>query len=120
TAVLISYPEVLSWAMYALMALMVLYFVASCVRRRDRAQTERYLALLLLLVALVLFWTLSYQGVTSLNFFARDYVDAPFDYTLFQSANPLYILILAVPLAMFWPWLGRRGKDPSTPRKFGI
>ncbi|MGH8270993.1 MAG: MFS transporter, partial [Gammaproteobacteria bacterium] len=59
-------------------------------------------------------------GVTSLNFLARDYVNAPFDYTLFQSANPLYILIFAPLLAMLWPWLGRRGKDPSTPRKFGI
>jgi proton-dependent oligopeptide transporter, POT family len=120
TAVLLSYPEVLSTAMYALMGLMVLYFVASCVRRRNRVQSERYVALLLLLIALVLFWAFSLQGVTSLNFFARDYVNAPFDYTLFQSANPLYILIFAVPLALLWPWLNRRGKDPSTPRKFGI
>ena len=47
TAVLLSYPEVLSAAMYALMGLMVLYFVANCVRRRDRVQSQRYLALLL-------------------------------------------------------------------------
>lgn len=120
TAVLLAYPQVLSAAMYALMGLMVVYFIVSCIRRRDRVQTERYLALLLLLVALVLFWAFSFQGVTSLNFFARDHVDAPFDYTLFQTANPLYILILAVPLAALWPWLSRRGKDPSTPRKFGI
>lgn len=120
TAVLLSYPEVLSVAMYSLMGLMVLYFIASCMRRRNRVQSERYIALFLLLIALVLFWAFSLQGVTSLNFFARDYVDAPFDYTLFQSANPLYILIFAVPLAVLWPWLSRRGKDPSTPRKFGI
>ncbi|HEX6549565.1 MAG TPA: MFS transporter, partial [Gammaproteobacteria bacterium] len=44
----------------------------------------------------------------------------PFDYTLFQSANPLYILLFAPFLAMLWPWLERRGKDPSSPRKFGI
>ncbi|MGH8260637.1 MAG: peptide MFS transporter [Steroidobacteraceae bacterium] len=120
TAKLLSQPQVLSVAMYALMGLLVLYFVVSCVRRRDRVQTQRYVALALLLIALVLFWALSLQGVTSLNFFARDYVNAPFDYTLFQSANPLYILILAVPMALLWPWLSRRGRDPSTPRKFGI
>ena len=120
TALLLSYPGVLRAAMYALMALLVLYFVASCIRRRDRVQTERYIALLLLFIALVLFWTLSFQGVTSLNFFARDFVNSPFNYTLFQSANPLYILIFAPLLAVLWPWLGRRGKDPSTPRKFGI
>ncbi|HZX71448.1 MAG TPA: peptide MFS transporter [Rhodanobacter sp.] len=120
TAVLLAFPTVLSWAMYALMGLLVLYFVVSCVRRRDRVQTQRYLALLLLFVALVVFWAFSLQGVTSLNFLARDHVDAPFDFSWFQSANPLYILILAPLLAMLWPWLGRRGRDPSTPRKFGI
>jgi POT family proton-dependent oligopeptide transporter len=120
TALLLSRPDVLSTAMYVLMGMLMLYFIVSCIRRRDPVQTQRYLALLVLFIALVLFWTLSFQGVTSLNFFARDYVDSPFDYTLFQSANPLYILIFAPLLAILWPWLGRRGRDPSTPRKFGI
>ncbi|MEO7051157.1 MAG: oligopeptide:H+ symporter [Rhodanobacter sp.] len=119
-ALLLRFPSVLSWAMYALMGLLVLYFVVSCVRRGDRVQSHRYLALLLLFVALVVFWAFSLQGVTSLNFLARDHVDAPFDFSWFQSANPLYILILAPLLAMLWPWLARRGRDPSTPRKFGI
>ncbi|MGH8295084.1 MAG: peptide MFS transporter [Steroidobacteraceae bacterium] len=120
TAFLLSQPRILRTAMYALMGLLVAYFVVSCIRRRDRVQTQRYIALLVLFIALVLFWTLSFQGVTSLNFFARDYVNSPFTYTLFQSANPLDILIFAPLLAVLWPWLGRRGKDPSTPRKFGI
>ncbi|HEX4049450.1 MAG TPA: oligopeptide:H+ symporter [Steroidobacteraceae bacterium] len=119
-ALLLSRPQVLSTAMYVLMGLLVLYFIIGCMRRRDRVQTQRYLALLLLFVALVLFWALSLQSVTSLNFFARDYVSAPFDYTVFQSANPLFILLFAPLLAMLWPWLARRSRDPSTPRKFGI
>jgi POT family proton-dependent oligopeptide transporter len=120
TALLLAWPSILSAAMYALMGVLVLYFVVSCVRRRDRVQTQRYIALLLLFIALVLFWAFSFQGVTSLNFFARDYVNAPFDYTLFQAANPLYILVFAPLLALLWPWLGRRGQDPSAPHKFGI
>lgn len=120
TALLLARPDVLSGMMYAFMAVLVLYFVVSCIRRGDRVQTQRYLALLVLFVALVIFWTFSFQGVTSLNFFARDYVNAPFNYTLFQAANPLYILMFAPLLALLWPWLGKRGKDPSTPRKFGI
>jgi proton-dependent oligopeptide transporter, POT family len=120
TALLLAWPAILGWAMYILMGLLVLYILVGCVRRRDRVQTQRYLALLLLFVGLVMFWAFSFQGVTSLNFFARDFVDTPFNYTLFQSANPLYILIFAPLLAMLWPWLERRHKDPSTPRKFGI
>ncbi len=120
TALLLDFPTILSWAMYALMGLLVLYFIVNCARRRDSVQTQRYFALLLLFVALVVFWAFSLQGVTSLNFLARDYVNAPFDYTLFQSANPLFILIFAPLMAILWPWLDRRGRDPSTPRKFGI
>jgi len=119
-ALLLSSPQVLSVLMYALMGLLVLYFSVNCIRRGDRVQTQRYLALLLLFIALVLYWALSFQSVTSLNFFARDYVSAPFNYTLFQAANPLYILLFAPFLAMLWPWLARRDQDPSTPRKFGI
>ncbi len=120
TALLLSRPEILSWIMYAFMIALVVYFVVTCVRRGNRVQTQRYLALLVLFVALVVFWTFSFQGVTSLNFFARDYVNAPFNYTLFQSANPLYILIFAPIMALLWPWLGKHGRDPSTPSKFGI
>ena len=120
TALLLSQPQILSGMMYAFMAALVVYFVVRCVRRGERRQTQRYLALLVLFVALVVFWTFSFQGVTSLNFFARDYVDAPFNYTLFQAANPLYILLFAPLMALLWPWLGKRGQDPSTPRKFGI
>lgn len=120
TAVLLAFPTVLRWAMYALMGMLVVYFVISCLRRGDRVQTQRYLALLLLFVALVVFWSFNLQGVTSLNFLARDHVSAPFNYVVFQSANPLCILIFAPFLALLWPWLERHGRDPSTPRKFGI
>jgi POT family proton-dependent oligopeptide transporter len=119
-ALLLSHPQILSIAMYVAMGLLVIYFVVICTRRRDRVQTQRYIALLLLFSAMVLFWALSLQAVTSLNFFARDFVNTPVDYTLFQSANPLYILIFAPMLALLWPWLARHGKDPSTPQKFGI
>jgi POT family proton-dependent oligopeptide transporter len=110
TALLLSRPQVLGWAMYVFMAALLAYFVVSCIRRRNRVQTQRYVALLVLFGALVMFWTFSFQGVTSLNFFARDYVNAPFNYTLFQAANPLYILLLAPLMAVLWPWLSRRGR----------
>lgn len=120
TALLLSRPGILSAAMYSLMGLLVLYFIVSCVRRGERRQTQRYLALLLLFVAMVLYWAFAFESVTSLNFFARDHVSTPFNYILFQSANSLYILIFAPLLALLWPWLARHGRDPSTPRKFGI
>jgi POT family proton-dependent oligopeptide transporter len=76
--------------------------------------------MLLLFVANCLFWALFEQAGSSLNFFARDFVAAPFHFTLFQSANPLFILLLAPLFAVLWPALDRRGANPSIPRKFAI
>ncbi|MGH8283591.1 MAG: peptide MFS transporter [Gammaproteobacteria bacterium] len=119
-ALLLAHPEVMTVVVYALMVLLVLYFIGSSVRRGERVQSHRYIAMLLLFIAMVLYWAWALQSASSLNFFARDYVKAPFNFTLYQSANPLYILILAPFIAMLWPWLDKRGINPSTPRKFGI
>ncbi len=35
----------------------------------------------------------------------------------FQSINPLLILLLAPGVALLWPWLARRGLNPSIPAK---
>ena len=120
TMLLLQYPRLLGAAVNVLLGLLILYFVVSAARRGSRVQTERYVAMLLLFAANIVFWALSFQGATSLNFFARDHVDAPFDFSVFQSFNPLFILVLAPAMAALWPFLSRRGCDPSTPRKFGI
>lgn len=117
---LLRHPRAMDAVVYLLMAVLVAYFVIVGWRRGDRVQAQRYVAMLLLFVAMVLFWAWSLLSASAMNFFARDFVDAPFDYTLFQSANPLFILIFAPLLALLWPWLDRRGLNPTTPRKFGI
>ena len=126
---LLAHPHAMNAVVYTLIGLLVLYFVVSGVRRRDRVQGQRYIALLLLFIAMVLFWAMSLLSASALNFFARDHVaplwhgqllGLPWSFTLFQATNPLYILIFAPFMALLWPWLDRRGINPSTPRKFGI
>jgi POT family proton-dependent oligopeptide transporter len=39
---------------------------------------------------------------------------------IFQSINPVYIILLAPLFAWMWTGLARRGLEPSTPAKFGI
>lgn len=117
---LLSKSAVLGYVMVGLMALLALHFVLSGIRSGDRVQLHRYIAMLLLFLANCLFWALFEQAGSSLNFFARDFVDAPFHFTLFQSANPMFILLYAPLFAMLWPALERRGVNPSIPRKFAI
>ena len=39
---------------------------------------------------------------------------------IFQSINPIYIILFAPFFAALWQFLGRRGLEPSAPAKFGL
>jgi POT family proton-dependent oligopeptide transporter len=86
----------------------------------DSVQGQKYIAMFILFTANILFWALFEQAGASLNFMARDFVDAPFNFTVFQSANPMFILLLAPLFAMLWPRLEKMSMNPSIPRKFAI
>ena len=81
---LLSKSALLGYVMVGLMLLLALHFVLSGIRSGDRVQLHRYIAMLLLFLANCLFWALFEQAGSSLNFFARDFVDAPFHFTLFS------------------------------------
>lgn len=40
--------------------------------------------------------------------------------SLFQAANPVYILVLGLAFTALWGFLGARGMEPSTPLKFAF
>jgi POT family proton-dependent oligopeptide transporter len=40
--------------------------------------------------------------------------------SVFQAANPTFILLFGLPISLLWGWLGVRGRDPSAPVKFGM
>lgn len=40
--------------------------------------------------------------------------------SVFQAANPTFILLFGLPFSLLWGWLGARGRDPSAPVKFGL
>ncbi len=82
---------------------------------------ERMFAILFLIALNPLFWGLFEQAGGSLSLYTDRYVDrAGVPTSLFQSINPLYIILLAPLFAWFWQWLGKRGWEPSTPAKFGL
>ena len=117
---LLSRASLVGYILLALFVVLAVYFLTSAVRSGDRVQLHRYVAMLLLFLAKILFWGMFEQAGSSLNFFARDHVDSPFDFTLFQSANPFFILLLAPVFAWAWPRLEQAGRNPSIPRKFAL
>lgn len=82
---------------------------------------ERMFAILFLISLNPLFWGLFEQAGGSMNLFTDRFVDrGDVPAAVFQSINPIYIILLAPLFAALWQWLGKRGKEPSAPAKFGL
>lgn len=82
---------------------------------------ERIFAIMFLIALNPIFWGLFEQGGGSLNLYTDRYVDrAGVPTSLFQSINPIYIVLLAPLFAGLWQWLGKRGLEPSAPAKFAL
>jgi len=87
----------------------------------EKEPRERMFAILFLIALNPLFWGLFEQAGGSMNLFTDRFVDrAGVPASIFQSINPIYIILLAPIFAGLWVGLGRRGLEPSAPAKFGL
>jgi len=78
-----------------------------------------------LFLGAALFWSQFEQAGSTLNLFAdrntRNVMfGVEFPSSWFQALNSLFIITLAPLFAWLWVWLARRGKEPSSPTKFGF
>jgi POT family proton-dependent oligopeptide transporter len=86
---------------------------------------DKVFAMLLIFVFNVMFWMFYEQAGSSFNFLAEKIVNRmfgewEFPVAWFQSVNSVGIIALAPVIAAIWVWLGKRKRDPSIPRKFGL
>ena len=94
--------------------------------REGKVQRDKVIVMLVLFLFNILFFMFFEQAGSSFNFLAENIVDRQmfggweFPTGWFQSVNPLAIVVLAPLVAMIWGVLGRAGKEPSIPRKFGL
>jgi POT family proton-dependent oligopeptide transporter len=87
----------------------------------EKEPRERMFAILFLISLNPLFWGLFEQAGGSMNLFTDRFVDrGAVPASIFQSINPIYIILFAPVFAALWQWLGKRGKEPSAPAKFGL
>ena len=89
--------------------------------RREDHPRDRIFAILFLISLNPIFWGLFEQAGGSINLYTDRFVEigavpAP----IFQSINPIYILLLAPLFTILWTVLGKRGLEPSAPMKFAL
>ena len=100
----------------------VVWLIWFSVRHCTSLERNRMLVMLFLIVTSVFFWALFEQAGSSLTLFTDRNVALGETITagMFQSLNPLFIILLAPVFAWAWVSLERSGLEPSTPAKFGL
>jgi len=122
---LIQYQEAVGWLLLVFGIVLVGYVLYTAVAKLPREDRDRIFAAMFLIVGSILFWALFEQAGSSLNLFTDRHVDRTMlggevPAAVFQSINPIYIILLAPLFALLWTTLGRRGLEPSAPAKFGL
>jgi POT family proton-dependent oligopeptide transporter len=85
-------------------------------------ERKRVIAIFIVVVFVIFFWMAYEQGGSSQNIFADRYTrldvgSFSIPSSWFQTFQGLFILIFALPVAGFWRWLSKIGKEPSTAMK---
>ncbi|WP_299320853.1 peptide MFS transporter [uncultured Porphyromonas sp.] len=92
---------------------------------------QRVTALFAVFAVVIFFWMSFHQNGYSLSYFARDYVDLStiridLGFTviqgaeIFQAVNPIFVVLMTPVVMAIFGALGRKGKEPSAPRKIAI
>ncbi|MFO7868594.1 MAG: peptide MFS transporter [Bacteroidales bacterium] len=123
-ALLVKHYEIMSYVLTPFAGAVLLFiFIKALVS--PKIERERLFVVLILLLFTVLFWAFFEQAGSSLTLFTYGNVDRHiFDWqvpaSLFQSVNPLFILLLATPFTVLWLKLARKKREPNTPVKFSL
>jgi POT family proton-dependent oligopeptide transporter len=88
-------------------------------------ERDRVAVILTLTIFTIFFWAGFEQAGSSLTLYTDAYIDRTlFGWTIptawFQSVNPLFIVILGIPIASFWSMLANRNRDLSIPVKMAL
>lgn len=123
-SLLVKHYEIMSYVIFPL-SLAILGFIFVIALRSGKVERDRLFVILILLLFITLFWTFFEQAGSSLTLYASENVNRNFfgsviPASLFQSVNPMFILIFASPLSILWMQLAQRKKEPSTPIKFAM
>ncbi|MFA5957242.1 peptide MFS transporter [Hyphomicrobium sp.] len=90
---------------------------------RQNRDAHRMAAIGVFFLAAMVFWAIFEQAGTTLSLFAdtltrNEILGLPFPSSWFQSANPIFVILLTPLAAALWMRLGQH--QPSSPIKFGI
>jgi POT family proton-dependent oligopeptide transporter len=81
---------------------------------------QRVKALLIIFGVVIFFWMAFDQNGLTLTYWAENATLTTWNPEIFQSANPLFILAFTPLVVLFWNFMRRRKREPSTASKLGL
>lgn len=122
-AALLNLDALMSTALLIISLVIVGYLVYLGVTAEDKKEGQRLLVVVVLFFFHAIFWALFEQAGGSLTLFTERNVDrmvgdSEIPASIFQSLNPLYIMLLAPVFSWIWLRLNKAKREPSTPMKF--
>lgn len=119
---LLSDVEGFHWLRWLFVVLPLLGIAYGATRQND-PDARRMAAVGVFFIAAMIFWAVFEQAGTTLSLFAdaltrNEVLGISFPSSWFQSANPIFVILLAPIVAALWIKLGKL--QPSSPVKFGL
>ncbi len=123
-ALLVVGAAALQGVLTVLFLILAVMLVVEGVRNGPVAR-DKVIAMMIIFAFNIMFWCFFEQAGSSFTFLAENIVNRnfggwTFPTAWFQSVNSIAVITCAPIIAAIWVWLGRRGKNPSIPRKFGL
>jgi len=122
---LMSRPELVQ-SLAIIVAVPVLAYLFWEAFRAPREEGQRMIVIIVLCLFSTAFWgTFELQGSTITRFTEQEVNRWVLGWELPAAfvanfVNPLLIILLAIPFAMLWLWLDRKGWEPASPMKFAL
>jgi len=123
-ALLVVGATALMGVLSVLFLILAIMLVVEGVRNGPVAR-DKVIAMMVIFAFNIMFWCFFEQAGSSFTFLAenivnRDFGGWTFPTAWFQSVNSIAVITCAPIIAAIWVILGRRNKNPSIPRKFGL
>ncbi len=122
--VLISQNEILQYLLLGIFVLVAYQLIASGIKE-GKIWRDRMIALVIMMIVNVVFWSFFEQAGTSLTLFAdrnvtREIFDWAMPASMTQFFNPFFIVTFGSLFTWMWMKLNQIGKNPSIPMKFSL
>ncbi len=108
------------------LGILSLGYILSLGMKMEREAKLKLFAALIMIVFSIVFWAIYEQNAGAMNLLAERNAEMTLfgmnlpELSINNFLPPGWVIILTLILAPLWPWLNKKGKEPSTPLKFAL